>query len=135
MIPFLFFILTPLCVLHGGDGQYDCSYQWTQIFDREEFESLYLEYGGKEDPTTVGAFTVLSERKVFFHDTSMEALIHELKHVECNLQFYEDLDITKMFYCHFLLDLKDNHRPEETAPTPPPISQKLQFTQQNFMFG
>ncbi len=119
----------PLCVILPG-GVQNCDYQWTQIQDRDTFESAYLMYEGKDDPQKVEAFTVMSEQKVFFYNSDIEVAAHELEHVHCNL--LNKLTEEKQ-RCNILVDMQDTLKHArgniDPTPEPPRVTAEMQRSQ------
>ena len=135
----LFFLFSTLCVI--SNGEQDCSFEWTQITDRAEFEEQYELYKGDSnlDSERVGAFTVTSERKVFYFGINMKTIVHEIDHAKCIIE-NKNLELREL--CHHTLDMldqseKSTHTIDET-PTPPERTEKDKFQElmySNKVFG
>lgn len=105
-----------LCVSISGVN--NCSYEWNVINDRAELEAIYLKYDGKDEPSRVNGFTINSEKKVFLSSKNIiETIIHERKHVVCNLSLAGNP--SEAWYCNFKVDL------EYTAQSTRPESDKI----------
>lgn len=129
----LLFLFSTLCII--SNGEQDCSFQWTEIEDRVEFEEQYELYKGDSnlDSERVGAFTVTSERKIFYFETNMNTVVHEIDHAKCII---ENKNLSLRELCHVTLDTKDQaskstHEIDET-PTPPIVSNKMAFREMIF---
>ncbi len=119
-------------------GELDFSYSFTQVKDRTAFEVLYVWYKyidegeiNQVDVQKVQAFTVMSEKRIFFYSISHETVKHELKHVDCNLAFEDHKGLTQLEFCHYTVELEFTAQAShDVAPTPEPpaITQKLEYT-------
>jgi hypothetical protein len=120
-----------------SSGEENCDFKWKQIQDdgefeaRNIFETTYWMLGGKDDPTTVQAFTVGEPiNAVYFYNTDIEVIVHEIEHVKCIL---ENKDETLRELCHFRIDMDytvQGTRPQVLTPESPIISEKMKYTNQ-----
>ncbi len=124
----LFLIFTPLCVIFAGEE--NCDFDWTQVKDRAYFEELYVFYEGPGDPSSVGAFTVVTEnrKRVYFYDTDIETTRHEIDHIHC---FLSRDTIAEIEQCNAIIDILDRIKKSFNAadptPTPPLITEKMAY--------
>ena len=126
------FIFSTLCIIFQGET--DCNYSWVQVHDRHTFEGYYSYWKSQDSQTpprdihAVGAFTVITEDReprVYFHDTSMTVLLHEIDHLNCYAQYKQDPTFDHLA-CHFKLD-EDiwGEPPQEKFVKMPKYSEKM----------
>ncbi len=123
MIPLIIFV--PLCVFLPGIGE-NCEYEWTHISDRATFEAMYVMYGGKDVPSKVGAFTVMSEKRVIFYSTDISVAVHEMKHLHCDLLYEKAED---KLDCNIKVEMENRselaHGTVDPTPAPPLVTEKM----------
>lgn len=127
-----FFLFFPMCLIVGADV--DCSFEWTVIDDRQTFEDTYNLYTTSNlDAERIGAFTIDSERRIFYYNADVGTIVHEAKHALCILN---NEDLAERNYCHAQVDIDDiaekSTRPYHECPiitcnSPPEFSAKMAY--------
>ena len=99
-----------LCFTHGGEQ--NCDYTWEVIESRGVFEETYVMYAKDSpkfigDTSTVGGFLVTSEqtKKVIVTKVkTVEAIVHEIRHIKCYLDFEIHQELTIRNNCNDRVD-------------------------------
>lgn len=87
-------------------------------------------YGGKDVPSKVGAFTVMSEKRVIFYSTDITVAVHEMKHIHCDLLHKKAED---KLDCNIKVEMENRselaHGAVDPTPVPPLVTEKMKRSQ------
>jgi hypothetical protein len=95
----LFYIL---CLTVGGED--DCSWQWSIIDDRTEFEALYDKHKtAKINSSLPQGFAVQKVKQIYVYNGAyaVNILLHEIDHAVCYLNYVEPLT------CNMEIEIRD----------------------------